>query len=321
MKMVLAGSLSKPTSTVSFMKKTLEKLGHEVVPFDYRAEREERGNRKMQELMVDLAGRQKPDVFLLIKGEGILPSTLQKIKEVAHVSLRYMDSPVSSRLIRLGRVADSFFVTAGGLMDKYRRLGFKNVYHLWEGCDPEVHQYIESDLPGYQCDVAFIGTNKAGRQRLLTQIKKRGFQLKIWGSASWPSNLPYQGELVGTEDFARVCSGARIVLGLNDNNAIADYFSDRTFLTLACRGFHLTSYVPGLEKWFINKEHLVWFNIGRGWFHRYDECLDLIDYYLDRSGERAGIAEAGQKHVYGNYTWRHSMEKMVGILSELIKRK
>ncbi|MCK4262076.1 glycosyltransferase [bacterium] len=321
MKMILAGSLSKRSSTVSFMKKTLERLGHEIVLFDYRAERERHGNQKMQEMMVDLTGREKPDIFLLVKGEGIFPSIIQKIKEVAHVSLRYMDSPIPSWLVRLGRVADSFFVTAGGLVAKYRRLGFKNVYHLWEGCDPEVHRYVESDLPCYQCDIAFIGTNKVGRQRLLTQIENRGFQLKIWGSASWPSNLPYQGELVGTEDFARVCSGARIVLGLNDNNAIADYFSDRTFLTLACRGFHLTPCVPGLEKWFTNKEHLVWFNIRRGWLHRYEECIDLIDYYLDRPEERARIAEAGQKHVYKNYTWQHSMEKMVGILSQLIKRR
>ncbi|MCK4325360.1 hypothetical protein KAW55_01230, partial [bacterium] len=170
MKMILAGSLSKRSSTVSFMKKTLERLGHEIVLFDYRAERERHGNQKMQEMMVDLTGREKPDIFLLVKGEGIFPSIIQKIKEVAHVSLRYMDSPIPSWLVRLGRVADSFFVTAGGLVAKYRRLGFKNVYHLWEGCDPEVHRYVESDLPCYQCDIAFIGTNKVGRQRLLTQI-------------------------------------------------------------------------------------------------------------------------------------------------------
>ncbi|MCK4437294.1 hypothetical protein KAU86_05030, partial [bacterium] len=78
----------------------MEKLGHEVVPFDYRAEREEHGNREMQELMVDLTGKEKPDVFVLIKGEDIFTSTLQRIKEVSHVSLRYMDSPIPSWLVR-----------------------------------------------------------------------------------------------------------------------------------------------------------------------------------------------------------------------------
>jgi len=320
-KIILAGHLEKTSSTVVFMKKALEDLGQEMVPFDYRRERRELGNWKMQAKMIDLVQQEKPDAFLLVKGEGFYPHTLQQMKKTCHVALRYMDSLIPRWMVRLGRVADSFFVTAGGLVNRYRRLGFQNVYHLWEGCDPQVHRYIESGSPLYRCEVAFVGTNKAGREQLLRQIKKRGFQVKIWGSPSWPADLPYQGELWDSENFAKVCSGAKIVLGLNDNNVIPDYFSDRTFLTLACRGFHLTSYVPGLEKWFTNKEHLVWFNILKGAFHRYDECINLINYYLKKPEERMRIAVAGQKHVYSNYTWRHSMEKMVGILLGLVKGK
>ncbi len=280
MKIVLAGYLEEPSSTVVFMKKALEELGQEIIPFDYRRERRRLGSEKMQARMLDTVRQEKPDVFLLVKGEGISPATLREIRQTCHTSLRYMDSPIPRWLVRLGREADSFLVTAGGLIDRYRRLGFKNVYHLWEGCDPEVHRYREPDSPLYQCEVAFIGTNKAGREELLRQVQKRGLQVKIWGSPSWPADLPYQGELRDNENFARVCSGAKIILGLNDKNAIPDYFSDRAFLTLACRGFHLTSYVPGLEKWFTNKEHLVWFPSGKGWKNRYRECLRLIDYYL-----------------------------------------
>lgn len=319
MKIILAGHLGEPSSTVVFMKKALEELGQEIVPFDYRRERRKLGNGNMQARIIDLIREEKPDVFFLVKGEGISPLTLQQVKKTCHVSLRYMDSPIPRWLVRLGRVADSFFVTAGGLIDRYRRLGFNNVYHLWEGCAPKVHRYVESNSPLYQCEVAFIGTNKSGREQLLRQVKEQGFHVKIWGSPSWPLNLPYQGGLRDSEDFARVCSGAKIVLGLNDNNAIPDYFSDRTFLTLACRGFHLTSYIPGLEKWFTNREHLVWFPIRRGGKGRYRECLELIDYYLNKPEERKRIAEAGQKYVYANYTWQRSMEKMLGILSKLIK--
>ncbi|NOX97219.1 MAG: glycosyltransferase [Nitrospirae bacterium] len=319
MKIILSGSLEKSSSTVVFMKKALEGLGQKVVPFDYRRERRELGNEKMQARMIDTVRQEKPDVFLLVKGEGISPATLLEIRKTCHASLRYMDSPIPRWLVRLGREADSFFVTAGGLRDKYRRLGFNNVHHLWEGCDPEVHRYIESDSSLYRCEVAFVGTNKAGREQLLRQVKKRGFQVKIWGSPSWPDDLPYQGELRDSENFARVCSGAEIVLGLNDKQTIPDYFSDRTFLTLACRGFHLTSYVPGLEKWFTDREHLVWFPLGKGWKNRYRECLQLLDYYREKPEERKRIAAAGQKHVYAHYTWQQSMEKMLGILSELLK--
>jgi len=181
MKIILAGPLEEPLSTVVLMKKALEELGQGIVPFDYRCERRKLGNKKMQARMIDLVRKENPDVFLLVKGEGIFPATLREIRQTCHVSLRYMDSPVPRWLVRLGREADSFFVTAGGLRDKYRRLGFNNVHHLWEGCDPEVHRYIESESSLYRCEVAFIGTNKAGREQLLRQVKKRGFRVKDMG--------------------------------------------------------------------------------------------------------------------------------------------
>jgi len=75
MKIILAGPVDKLSSTVSFMKKTLEKLGEEIVPFDYRKEREKYGNERLQKEMINLTKEKKPDVFLLLKGDGIFPET------------------------------------------------------------------------------------------------------------------------------------------------------------------------------------------------------------------------------------------------------
>ena len=322
MKIILAGSLEKPSSTVSFMKKTLEDLGQEIIPFDYRMKRKELGNEEMQKKMVALIKEKRPDVFLLMKGDGIFPETLEEIKKICHVSFRYMDSPIKGWIVRLARASDSFFITVGGLLEKYKRLGVKNVFHLWEGCDPEVHKYTPTNSPEYQCDVAFVGVNKAGRENLLKKVMKTGFNLKVWGR-DWPKDFPVQKEWVEPEEFAKVCSSAKIVLGLNDNNTIPDYFSDRTFLTLACRGFHITSYTPRLERWFTNKKHLVWYHTKKRypWSNRYAECINLIRYYLDKPKERGKIARTGQEWVYSHYTWRHSMEKMIKILEELINRR
>lgn len=320
MKIILAGSLDKPSSTVSFMKKTLEDLGQEIIPFDYRKERERYGNEKMQQEMINLTKEKKPDVFLLLKGDRIFPKTLEEIKKICHISYRYMDSPIKGWVVRLARVSNSFFLTAGGLIEKYERLGIKNVFHLWEGCDPEVHRYIPSDSSEYQCKVAFIGVNKAGREGLLRKVMKSNFDLKVWGR-DWPKDFPVQKKWIEPEEFAKVCSSAKIVLGLNDNNTIPDYFSDRTFLTLACRGFHITSYTPRLERWFTNRKHLVWYNTKKKypWSNRYAECIGLIKYYLNKPDKREKIAQAGQEWVYSHYTWRHSMEKMIKILEVLLK--
>jgi hypothetical protein len=323
-KILLAGSFEKSpvsVSTVYFMHKSLKDLGQEIIPFDYRVKRRELGNKESQEEMIALVERERPDIFLLVRGEEIFPESLKKIRTISYVALQYMDSPIKGWVVRLARASDSFFITAGGLVERYKRLGIKNVFHLWQGCDPEVNRYIPSDSPEYQCDVAFTGVNKAGREGLLRKVMKAGFDLKVWGR-DWPNNFPVQKERTEPEEFAKVCSGAKIVLGLNDNNTIPDYFSNRTFLTLACRGFHITSYVPRLERWFTNKKHLVWYNTKKKypWSSRYGECIDLIKYYLDKPEERKRIARAGQEWVYSHYTWRHSMKKMIGILGELIEK-
>jgi hypothetical protein len=321
MKILLAGPLEKPSSTVSFMKKALEDLDQEIVPFDYRQKREECGNERMQEEMIDLAKKENPDVFCLVKGDGIFPETLREIKKNTHLCFRYMDSPIKGWIVRLAKVSDSVFITAGGLVEKYKNLGIRNVFHLWEGCDPRIHRYVAPDSPEYSCDVAFVGVNKAGRRKLLRRVREAGFDLKIWGR-NWPKDFPAEKEWIEPEEFAKVCSSAKIVLGLNDNNSIPDYFSDRTFLTLACRGFHITSYVPHLEEWFTNKKHLVWYDTGKKypWSDRYKECIDLIRYYLSRPSERQKIALWGQEWVYSRYTWRHAMERMIEILRRLIDK-
>src|SRR5262249_30519406 len=90
--------------------------------------------------------------------------------------------------------------------------------------------------------------------------------------------------------------------------SVALYFSNRTFLTLACGGFHLTHYVPELERMFTNRRHLVW-------FHSDDECLDLIRYYLARPRARRAIARAGQRWTRRRYGMRRSWRRILAALA------
>jgi spore maturation protein CgeB len=166
-----------------------------------------------------------------------------------------------------------------------------------------------------------MGTNKAGRERLLREVMKAGFELKIWGTR-WPVDMPVAGEFIGEDDFARACFNADIVLGLNDNNRIPDYFSLRTALTLASRGFHITSYVPGLENWFVNGTHLAWFRVKKSslppWRTDYSDCVRVIRHYLDKPQQRRRIALEGQKHVYTYFTWEYQLGKVIEKLQDIL---
>lgn len=324
MKILVAGPLENPVSNVHFICRTFEKLGHEVGKFDYRAVVKNEGADTMHAKLRRAVDSFEPDVLFLVKGERIDPLVIRDIAKKTHVALHYMDSPIHGWLKKLGRECSSFWVTAGGLVDKYRRLGFRNPHHMWEGVDPALHRHIEEEVPDYKCQVAFMGTNKAGREQLLRAVMDAGLDLKIWGTR-WPSGMPVVAEFIGEDDFARACYNADIVLGLNDNNRIPDYFSLRTALTLASRGFHITSYVPGIENWFVNGKHLAWFRVRRNrllpWKTDFSDCVRVIRSWLDKPAERRRIAAEGQKHVYSFFTWEYQLGKVLDKLKELVERE
>ncbi|TET38487.1 MAG: hypothetical protein E3J72_03090 [Planctomycetota bacterium] len=319
MKILIAGAYDNvPHTTVKFMEKAFRSLGHDVEIFDFRRIRKERGGSEMESQMLATVRETEPDTMILMKGEDINLRTIIAIGEHTHVSLRYMDSPLPRWLRKLAAACDSTFITAGGLVAEFEKAGVKNVFHLWEGVDPEVHRHWETDTDDFECDVAFVGVNKAGRDALLSTVIETGADVAVYGR-KWPAGFPVRGEGIYLDDFAKLCSRAKIVLGMNDNNSIENYFSDRTFQIPACRGFHITSRVPGMENWFTDGGHLVCFDIGRGrGKKKYADAADKVKYWLDRPDERVRIAAAGQKWVYERYTWKKVCAGMTGKIEALI---
>jgi hypothetical protein len=269
----------------------------------------------------------RPHIVLGLKLQGIRPQTLMAIRRQAFVALWYVDcfgEFVPRWLAALLRHVDAFFTTADGLLPMYRRHTSAPVRWLYEGAHlpsfPLRREPAER-LAAYRSEVAFVGNVRhaptdvpAERERLLHAVHRR-FDLRIWG----PQGLPPDARTKPLEitewpaynrELVRICSAASIVLGINEVNTVERYFSNRTFLTLACGGFHLTRYVPGLETMFENRRHLVW-------FHSDVECLDLIRYYLARPRARRAIARAGQAWARRHYSMHRSLRRMLSAIDEV----
>ena len=107
------------------------------------------------------------------------------------------------------------------------------------------------------------------------------------------------------KQYRQICASARIVLGVDLRDDIYLYFSNRTWLTLGCGGFLLTRYIPGLEEFFHNHQHLVWFRSTA-------EALELIEHYLSHDEERSRIASTGYEYVHTYHTFRHATAELVG---------
>jgi hypothetical protein len=135
----------------------------------------------------------------------------------------------------------------------------------------------------------------------------RRFETAVYGRGWEPFGIAPRRQDVYPREYREICSGAKIVLGRDWTTACEAFTSNRTWFTLGCGGFLLTSYSPGLETLVTNHRHLVWYRSDA-------ECLELIEHYLARPDERCQIAEAGRGYVLAHRTYRHFARDLMALV-------
>jgi hypothetical protein len=285
------------------------------------------------EALLERLRAERTDVIIGLNLDGIEPEILGEIRRLgARLILWYVDcytSRIPAWLPPRLEHLDLFLTTAKGMVPAYRAATTTPVEWLLEGAYLPAFPALSVSPAArrvYGSDVAFVGSvlhppvrdrRLAGhRRRLLSRLSRR-HRVTVWG----PQRRPGGPRALGIprcrvirwpayhEELVKVCHASYVVLGINTVNSIELYFSNRTFLTLAAGGFHLTHYVPGLEMLFENHRHLVWFESD-------DECLDLCRHYLARPAARRRIAAAGQAWVRR----RFGMARQFAQLLELTAR-
>lgn len=187
--------------------------------------------------------------------------------------------------------------------------GVQDIEFLMSGFSPRFHH---PERHAQERDVVFIGGPGVRGQRaeFLARVSEH-YETEIYG-VGWEEWLQRYPKLrvrppVKARGFRQLCASSRIVLGLNQVNNDALYFSNRTWLSLACRGFHLTHYVPGLETVLRDGEHLAW-------YHDAEDCLAKIALYLDDAKAREGIAEAGCALAHAKHQYFHRVARVLEIV-------
>lgn len=204
------------------------------------------------------------------------------------------------------------FTTARDLVPFFKERGVSDAQFLHAGCDPVDHFREEPD-PRYASEVAFIGRAIGDdRLRLMRQLADN-FDLRVYGR-DWKEaiGIAPTKEHVFPEQYRKVCSSSKIVIGIDLRHDVELYFSNRTWLTMGCGGFLLARYVPSLEEFFTNHQHMVWYK-------SLDECVELIRYYLEHEEERRKIALAGYEYVHKYHTFRHATATMVDVGRSLMR--
>lgn len=304
------------SSCTGAMVEALREAGLEVRWLNCSFLRRYLGRFGMRALVRLISHRFDPDLCFVFYHD--LPQELmsQLSKQIPTVVWMEEQARVDRRHLEYVRDVRLLCLSTPRLVREYREQGVHNSTFMLSGFSPSFHRPVRRPHGGgYDRDVAFIGApgHMGDRPEFLAWLAQTQ-DLEIFGRAKpW---LPYLrrfpqlrfGRELRPRDYAEVCARSKVVLGLNQDHSSGYYFSNRLFLTLACRGFHLIHYVPGTENIFERGEHL-------DWFHSRNECLDRLNYYLADDEERERIAEAGYQEALAAHQYSRRVQDILGILA------
>ncbi|MFL5572038.1 MAG: glycosyltransferase [Gemmatimonadaceae bacterium] len=310
MRVLIIGSANKWRMERS-SERALKRAGHKTRLFDDRRSRRLFGARLTQSRALSLARRFKADFVLMGKCQALTLATVQEIIAGKPNAMWYHDPPSFRNIKRpdvahvaaVGRLSQTFFVS--GFVKEWKDLGLPAKF-LPSAADVDLGP-TKPDKRA-ESDVAFIGTGyDASRAGFLMKIAKR-FDLKVWGPGweEWRKQLKWSGRPVYGPAFARVCSSAKILLGVNPLIArgATDYTSDRTWMTIQAGGFFLGQATDGITSLLREGDHC-------GWYTNLESCLDRCAYYLGNPATRERVRRQGQHFVSEYHTFDQRIHNLL----------
>lgn len=318
MKILYAGALS-PNDSSLYRLWALERLGHEVIPFnsyEYRFRNsllEKISFRLAAGPMVDrlnkdllqIAASQRPDVLWADKLLSLRPQTLNRMRVMRIATVSYMiDNPFGTRQDPGWRLYmkdiphyDLHVVQRDKNILDYRQRGARDVIKIQTAYEPTIHfppppEWSDSDR---NREISFIGTPYDDRSATLQKLSElNGFDVVISGNANvWKRELgpePFarlyrEGELF-QQQYREAIWRSKINLSFI-THANQDEFVHKSFEIAACGGFLLAERSKGHLERFQEDEEAVFFS-------SFDELVQKIRRYLPDEDARTRIAAAGQ---------------------------
>jgi len=321
MKILYASGLS-PNDSSLYRLWALERLGHEVIPFNaYGYESRNALVRKIAHRLaagpgvdrinrdlLQIAEREKPDLLWTDKLLWMRPTTLDRLRSIGIVTVSYMiDNPFGTRQDPGWRLYvkdiphyDLHVVQRDKNILDYTSRGARNVIKIQTAYEPTIHFAPPSGWSDADRnrEVSFIGTPYDDRAKTLTRLSRDcAFPVSIsgnprqWTRALDPeafAHLFREGELY-QQQYREAIWRSRINLSfLTHSNQ--DEFVHKSFEIAGCGGFLLAERSDGHRQRFKEDEEAVFFT-------GFDELVQKIHRYLPDEAARQRIATAGNRRA------------------------
>lgn len=297
-------------------KASLEKLGHQVVPFYYDSYL----NKNLKQLQVDLckkADAEAPDlIFFILFRDQFTFETLNYLKSKYRTVNWFGDD--TWRFDDFTKTFAPYFsyciTTDKFSLSKYRRIGVTNVIHSqWAAIDDD--KEMSKPLP-YKHDVTFVGGHNRYRNWFVNRLMKNGIPVQCFGHG-W-KNGP-----LSNEEMINLFATSRINLNLSNSASFdlryllthpknlahtlhttkhASQIKARNFEINYFAGFQLADYVPGLEDYYDIGKDLACYSTP-------EEAAMLVRYFLENEKERECMRDRGMLKARQSYTYTAQLKK------------
>ncbi len=311
----MADDYGDPSRGPSFeetnFRSALEGMGHELVTFDFMAEKKAHGKAEMNRRLLAAAEEATPDLsfFALFEGE-IDQETIRGVSRAGGPTVNWFADD-HWRFERFSRhfapALDWSVTTDRDSLPKYEAIGHEHVILSQWACNRYAY---EKTAQGLSYDVTFIGQSYGERPATVERLRAEGFDVRCWGFG-WPEGRIEHDEMV------RVFGASRINLNLSSafdpperlpmrllrpfrgkKEVRRSQIKGRTFEVPGSGGFLLTDRVAHLEEYLTPGEEI-------GTFESTDDLVAQVGSWLEHEDERARAAEAGYKRVREEHTYDH----------------
>jgi len=302
MRILMVGS-NNPWRMEAALERAFRRAGHETLLIDDRRLKRAIGKPVTQWWVRKHAKSFRPDFVFLSKCLALEPETVAEIIRDLPNAMWYHDPqwyadlerPDIAHIAAIGRLARTFFVT--GFDSEWRANGLPAKFLPAAG-DAAIHPLPED--PADNADVTFIGTGYDPKRAEFLVSLAGHLNVSVWGLGwePWKDKLKWSGRPVEGDEFAKVCSSSRIVLGINPERAAGGthYTSDRTWMVILGGGFYLGEYSAGMAAMLEDGVHCAWYD-------GLDSCVQRSLHYLAGDEERRAIRSRGEKFVRANHTY------------------
>lgn len=306
------GNFRVDYSTESHHAKTLQSLGHKVIKLQE--------TEATSEEIFDSA--KKSDLFIWVHTHGwktpgrlTMSKVLSRLKAANVTTMTYhLDLWLGLKRQRdlsndpVYKEIGHFFTVDSKMADLFNKRTSVKGHYLPAGVyDKEAYYKPAKKLTH---EVIFVGS-----KRYHPEWKYRG-QLIDYLDETYGNKFEHWGGdgkgVVRGKNLNQLYASTKVVVGdtLCPNFSYPDYWSDRVYETLGRGGFLIHPHVPGMEKEFIDGEHLVFYE-----YNNFAQLKELVDYYLEHEDERERIRVAGHQMVKENYTYKNRWQTIFEELS------